>query len=370
MAQTATIGVVGGYGATGKAVVSELHKCCNGEILIGGRDLAKANALAAEFQNRVSAFRVDVLDPGALDEFCKQCSVVINCAGPVMLLQDRVAQAAFRMCRHYVDVAGMSLVKEHMQAHGQKIADSGLSFVVSAGWTPGMTELLPTYAYAQAKSRIDAIESVSVYFSDSGEWSISALQDGVSYISRAGLSRPGYFRKGQWIKAKVFEASRKVDLGDPIGCRRFGLFSMPELGEVGCRLTDCDFLSYSYVSGVRSAAAAIAIALLPLSEARGVRLLQNIFRRNRLSVAGFVVVHVAGRSEGRNFALRTGIMFDAGREYWMNGVVAATAARLILEGKTVQPGIHFLAEAVDPAGFMVELLKAGVELSEKLEPCR
>ena len=367
MGRRATFGIVGGYGATGRVVVSELLKSGASELLIGGRDPAKLKSAAAEFGSRVSAARLDVLNVRSLDEFCIRCSVVVNCGGPVMLLQDRVAQAAFRGHCHYVDPAGMSVVKERMLPHGREIGDLGLSFVVSAGWTPGITELLPVHAHTQARSKMNSIESVSVYFSDSGEWSANALRDGVSYIRQVGLPKPGYFRKGEWVRAKTSEASRKVDLGDPIGLRRFSLFSMPELNDVGHRLTDCDFLTYSYLSGFRNAVAAITIALLPLSEESGVRLLQGIFRRNHLPVAGFVVVHVVGRFEGRSAALRTRIMFDAGRDYWMNGVVLATVARMVSAGKDVQSGVHFLSDAVDPMALIAELRKAGVQQTETFE---
>ncbi|HXZ42281.1 MAG TPA: saccharopine dehydrogenase NADP-binding domain-containing protein, partial [Terriglobales bacterium] len=255
MTRTAAFGVVGGYGATGKVVVSELHKSCDGEVLIGGRDLAKAKALAAEVGSRVSAIPLDVLDVRSLDDFCRRCSIVVNCAGPVIELQDRVAQSAFQAQCSYVDPAGMSFVKERMLPRHREIADLGLSFVVSAGWMPGITELLPAYAHAQATSGMDSIESVSVYFSDSGEWSANALRDGVSYIRQVGLSKPGYFRKGEWVPASMSEASRKVDLGGPIGLRRFNLFSMPELNELGRRLNDCNFLPYSYLSGFRNVVA-------------------------------------------------------------------------------------------------------------------
>jgi len=364
MIEADTFGVVGGYGATGRMVVSELHKRSQGKILIGGRDLAKGNALAVEFGVRASATRVDVFDTSSLDEFCGRCSIIVNCAGPVTVLQDRVAQAAFRMRRHYVDVAGMSVVKERMAAHGQEIGNSGLSFVVSAGWIPGITELLSVYSYTKAKSGMDAIESVSVYFADSGEWSDNALRDGVSYIREVGLSRPGYFRKGERARAEFSKASGKVDLGDPIGRRRFSLVSMPELNEVGRQLIDCDFLTYSYLSGFRNAVAFIMIGLLPLSERSSVRLLRDMFRRNRLPVAGFVVVDVVGRSEGRRASLRARIIFQAGDDYWMNGLVAATVARMISEGKGVKTGVHFLADAVDPIAFMAELRNCGAQLDE------
>jgi hypothetical protein len=111
------------------------------------------------------------------------------------------------------------------------------------------------------------------------------------------------------------------------------------------------------------------LALLPLSEQTSIRLLRNMFRRNRLPVAGFAVVHVVGRSEGGNVALKAGIKFDAGREYWMNGVALATVARLISQRRGVETGVHSLASAVDPVAFVVELQKAGIELTESSEPC-
>jgi saccharopine dehydrogenase (NAD+, L-lysine-forming) len=162
-------GIVGGYGATGKAVGSELLKSGDGEILLGGRDRQKLNAAEAEFGGRVSTKCVDILDAESLDQFCSRGSLIVNCGGPVNLLQDRVAQAAFRARCHYVDPAGLSFVKERMLPHAQQIADLGLSFVVSSGWMPGLGELLPVHAYLRAKAQMDSVESVNVYFTDSGE---------------------------------------------------------------------------------------------------------------------------------------------------------------------------------------------------------
>jgi len=368
MSRANTFGIVGGYGATGSAVVTTLLKSCHCEILIGGRDLSKGTTLAAKFGSRVSAARLDVLDARSLDDFCSRCSIVVNCAGPVMLLQDRVAQAALRRRSHYVDVAGLTFVKERMLPHAREVADLGLSFVVSAGWMPGISELVPAYANARARPRMDTVESLTVYFGDSGEWSANALRDGVWYIRQVGLRSRGYFRRGEWSRAKMSAASRKVDLGDPIGPGRFSLVSLPELNEIGRKLVDCDFFVYSYLSGFRTAAAAILIALLPLPAALGVPLLRSIFRRNRLPVDGFALAQVLGRSQGRRCVLTAQITYKERRDYWINGLVPAIAARMISEGKSVRPGVHFLVDAADPITFMAELKKAGVDQTEYFKP--
>jgi hypothetical protein len=76
---------------------------------------------------------------------------------------------------------------------------------------------------------------------------------------------------------------------------------------------------------------------------------------------------VLGRSQGRRLSLTAEIIYDKHRDYWINGLVVATVARLIAEGKGVQPGVHFLSDAVDPIAFMAELHKGGVEQGESVE---
>jgi len=360
-------GVVGGYGATGRAVVTELHKSSDGEILIGGRDLEKAKAFAAQFDRRVSSAHVDVFDCRSLDDFCSRSSIVVNCAGPVMALQDRVAQAAFRKRCHYVDGAGLSLVKERMVSHIREIADLRLSFIVSAGWAPGLSEVVPAYAYATAKTRMDTVDSLTVYFGDSGEWSFNALRDAVWYLRQLGLRLPGYYHKGEWTRATMSTAFRKVDVGSPVGPRRFSLFFLPELTEVARRLSDCDVLSFSYLASSRIVLTGGLIALLPIPGGLGVRLLRNAFRRGSLPVGGFVAAEVLGRAAERSFSLTVRVTYDKHRDYWINGLVSAIVARMISEQRGVEPGVHFVADAVDPIAFLAELRSAGLDHSESFK---
>jgi hypothetical protein len=54
-------------------------------------------------------------------------------------------------------------------------------------------------------------------------------------------------------------------------------------------------------------------------------------------------------------------------DYWIHGLALAKVARMVSEGKAVQAGLHFLADAVDPVAFMTELREAGVDQIENLE---
>jgi saccharopine dehydrogenase (NAD+, L-lysine-forming) len=370
MNQLGTIGIVGGYGATGRIVASELRKSCDAEILIGGRHLASGQAFAAEFDKGISAANLDVFGTDSLDDFCSRCSVIVNCAGPVTVLQDRVAQAAFRKRVHYVDATGMAFVAERMRDKSKQIADLGLSFVVSAGWMPGISEVVSVYAHSQATRQMDTVDSVAVYCGDSGEWSVNALRDAVGYLRELGIRSPGYFHKGKWTLLSRSAALSTTNLGSPVGTRRFGVFFTPEQNQLGSQLNDCDVRAYSYVSGFHTVVASILIASLPLPERFSVRLLRNVFRRNhKLPVGGFVVARVIGRAQARRVAVTVQAVYEKGRDYWVHGMAMATAARMVAQGDGVQRGVHFLADAVNPEIFMAELRNAGIEQTEKLEPC-
>jgi saccharopine dehydrogenase (NAD+, L-lysine forming) len=364
MNRSATFGVIGGSGSTGKAVAKELRRSTNGAILIAGRNLANSEVVAADLGAAVLAVRVDAHDPRSLEEFCGRCSVVVNCGGPVSELQDMVAQAALRSRSHYVDVAGLTLVRESMMPHDQELSDLGLACVVSAGWLPGMTELLPAYSFAMSKTRMDAIDSVTIHSGDSGEWSNSAMRDIVWYLRKFGRRRPRYIRKGEWVRAKLPEVLIERDLGSPVGRCLFSMSCLPEMAELIGRFKGCDGRAYTYLPSRRTAVVGSLIALLPLPTNFAIQRMRRALLAESLPVGGFSVVEIQGRDDAREVSHRYQVTFERGREYWMNAVVAATVARLISEDGGVKTGVHFLMDAVDPVTFMEELRKVGVSQME------
>jgi hypothetical protein len=80
------------------------------------------------------------------------------------------------------------------------------------------------------------------------------------------------------------------------------------------------------------------------------------------------MARVLGRSQGRRFALTAQIVYRERRDYDINGLVPAIVARMISEGKSVRPGVHFLVDAVDPNTFMADLKNDGVEQTENFTP--
>ena len=361
MHRSATFGLVGGSGNTGIAIAEQLRRSIEKPIAIAARDFSKAQAVAAKLGGATSAAQIDVRNPQSLENFCARCDIVVNCAGPVCELQDRVAQAALTMGSHYVDVAGLTLVRERMLPHNDQLVARGLSCVVSAGWLPGMSELLPAYAFRMAKADMDEVHCMTIHFGDDGEWSYNAVRDAVWYLRKFGRRRPQYMQRGQWVRAKFSEVLNETNLETPMGRCLFAMSCLPEMEElIDSELRGCDTRACIYLPSSRTAAVGSLLALVPIPTGLAVPVLRQALRAPSLAIGGFSIVAVHGSRGGREVWHRHQVTFDKQREYWMSAVVAATVARLLAEGRAIKPGVHFLVDAVDPIAFMEELRNAGV----------
>src|SRR5688572_15964502 len=138
----ARIGIVGGYGNTGRIVVQELAKLPNLDVILGGRDIGKANeVLSSSGISSARAVKADALDPQSLTSFCHDLDVVINCASPTCLILDRVARAAMESGAHYIDPGGYDSVYQRMQggngASSAARVAKDRACLLSAGLVPG-----------------------------------------------------------------------------------------------------------------------------------------------------------------------------------------------------------------------------------------
>lgn len=254
-----------------------------------------------------------------------------------------------------------------MMPRNQELVDRGLSCVVSAGWLPGLTELLPAYAARLAKNSMDAIQSLTVYCGDDGEWSDNALHDALWYVRKFGRRRPRYMHEGKWVRARLSEVLVENDFEAPLGRSLCTMSCLPEMHEVISReFAGCNACVYTYLPARSTAAIGSLIALLPIPSNLALRMLRRALRAPSLSVGGFSIVEIRGSRGAAPVLHRHGLTFDKQGEYWMSGVVAATVARLILQGQIVKPGVHFLAGAVDPLAFVQELRLSGVALRSVL----
>jgi hypothetical protein len=101
-----TVLVVGGAGAFGSRLVVGLIAATAFDVIIAGRDLRRAEGLAAAFEpGRARAMRLDTKTVSADDLRASGAFVVVDAAGPFQGSNYRLARASIEAGLHYVDLA-------------------------------------------------------------------------------------------------------------------------------------------------------------------------------------------------------------------------------------------------------------------------
>ncbi|RKR88352.1 saccharopine dehydrogenase-like protein [Micromonospora pisi] len=345
MSDTTTIGVLGGYGAVGSSVVRRLHQTVTGQLLIAGRDPARAKELARTLGPGTASTEpatVDRNDPASLDRFAARCGLIVNCAGPSYRVLDTVARAALRHDADYVDAAGDDPTLLRLLADGgaNEWVAAGRIAVLSAGALPGLSGLLPRHLAAgiQRPVRLDAYLG--------GVAALTPAAAGDVLLSRGpehGISGAGW--RGDDVRERTLAPRRGLSL--PAFPRLVDAF--PFLSTEAVRLARAVRLQqvnwYTVFGGDQ----------LPQQLAMSWAL-ESTDTRDLISAAT-EDVRRHGSWYGQEFHLweddidgpptRT-LSLTTEDSYELSGFMAAATASAILAGE-VPPGVHLAADTLDPA---------------------
>lgn len=150
------VGILGSTGHVGKELLRLLEVAEESPsilIRLGGRKTSDAD------KSRYECFVVDIMNENSLSNFCKGCSVIVNCSGPSALYAIPVMNAAACAGANYIDAFGGA---------GEKLSHSIieimrkfplLTLVTGAGVFPGLSEVLPR---AIASCYFDKVERLFI----------------------------------------------------------------------------------------------------------------------------------------------------------------------------------------------------------------
>ncbi|MEV7017868.1 saccharopine dehydrogenase NADP-binding domain-containing protein [Streptomyces sp. NPDC093991] len=362
MRHPAVIGVIGGYGAVGSAVVRRLHRAGVHPLLVAGRDRGRAEALVAglpEGGPEVGALAVDLTDPDSLDRFTEGCRLVVNCAGPSYRVLDAVARAALRGGADYVDAAGDDPVHTLLSADGGagRWVAAGRTAVLSAGALPGLSSLLPRALAARA----------------TGPVALDAYVGGVAPLTPAAAGDVLLGRGPEhgtpaaaWHEGRVRERALAPRRGVRLDAFPAPVDAFPFLSTEAVRLARATDIGrvrwYTVFGGGRLAEElAMAWALDSTETADLVAAADEDVRRH-------------GAWYGQEFHLWDGatdgpptarLVLRAPDSYELSGFLAAATALRTLDG-AITPGVHFAADVLDPARVTEELAADGAAELEVL----
>ncbi len=365
----AKILILGGYGQTGKPLASHLLQESPVEIVLGGRNLEKAVALAGQFNaqypgKRVSAVRVDAADVESLRAALRGVDLLVV-AAPTTRHAETVARAALEAGADYLDVqldAGKLAI---LRALTPEIESAGRCFITEAGFHPGLPAAMVRYAAAKL-DRLDSAITAG-YLNMGKSLPYSEAVDELMQVFQNYQAQ--VFKNGAWTNAGSFDM-RKLDFGGEIG--RLDCFSMffeelrdlprmfPTLRETGFYMADSNWVADWLVTP-------IVMAGLKIAPKRGLRPMGKLMwwamqNFSRPPCVVLLKVIASGEKNGQPTRVEASLSHPDG--YELTSIPVAACLLQWLDGSARRPGVWMMGHLVQPQRLFADMQRMGVRVEE------
>lgn len=160
--------VLGGCGAVGSVVVNALAaQDMFSEVVIGDMNLEKSSRMVSESgSEKITATRVDAMNPVSVRDAIQHCDLVINCVGPFYKTVKTILSVVIESGINYVDICDdVDVTLEILEMDGLA-KKAGMTALIGMGSSPGATNLLAKFA---SEKLLDETDSIDIFHAHGGE---------------------------------------------------------------------------------------------------------------------------------------------------------------------------------------------------------
>lgn len=370
--------ILGGYGNTGRPLARLLLQETDASLILAGRNLGKAQALAAEFnamygamhgRDRVRGRHVDASDMVVLREAFSDVDMVVVTSSTVDY-SEQVAGAALETGIDYFDVQYSTHKTAILQGMAQAIEDAGLCFITDGGFHPG----LPAALVRCLAPAFDTLETARVGSVIKIDWAGLALSPSTveEFVAEFMDFQSLVFRDGRWQEAGALAMMKPeyMDFGRDVGpgfgrqyCVPMFLEEMreipaqfPEIRETGFYVGGFNWVVDWFISPLIM----VALKLWPSRAKRpmGRLMLWGLRTFGKPPYGTLLKAEVRGRKDGQPKAVDLLLYHEDG--YAFTAIPAAACLLQVLDGSIRRPGLWLQANAVEPERFMGDLERLGI----------
>jgi saccharopine dehydrogenase (NAD+, L-lysine-forming) len=368
--------ILGGYGNTGRPLAQMLLQESDASLVLAGRDLAKAQALAVEFNarfsgQRVSGRAVDAADPEMLGRAFSEVDMVVV-ASSTADYTAQVAGAALAAGIDYFDIIYSTHKSAVLRGMAQQIEEAGLCFITDGGFHPG----LPAALIRALGPDFDEMETARVGSVIKIDWAALELAPSTveEFVAEFMDFQTMVFRDGRWREAGVLAMMKPetMDFGREAGpgfgrqyCIPMFLEEMraipahyPELKETGFFVGGFNWVVDWLISPLVMA----ALKLWPSRAKRpmGRLMLWGLRTFGKPPYGTLLKAEVQGRKEGLARAVDLILYHEDG--YAFTAIPAAACLLQVLDGSIRRPGLWLQANAVEPRRLMLDMERMGIQV--------
>ena len=414
-------------GAGGVAGVAAAKMAQNpdvfGELLIASRTKARCDAIKADIEKRgfgkdgkktvITTAQIDAMDVAATTAMIKDYKpdLVMNIALPYQDLA--IMDACLAAGVSYLDTANYEPPEEaHFEyswqwAYREKFEEAGLTAILGCGFDPGVTQVFSAYAQKHYFDEIHTLDILDCNGGDHGypfatnfnpEINIREVSAKGSYwVADPAADKPEVvvenrkaFDKGWWVETAPMAIKRVYNF-DQVGEKDMYLLHHEELESLGCNLKGIKrirfFMTFgqSYLTHLKCLEN-VGLTRIDPVDFKGQKIVPIEFLKALLPDPATLGPRTKGKTnigcifegvkDGKSVRYYVYNVCDHQECYrevgsqaisYTTGVPAMIGAKMFLEGKWTEKGVH-TCEEFDPDPFMSELNVQGLPWKETFTP--
>jgi saccharopine dehydrogenase (NAD+, L-lysine-forming) len=364
--------ILGGYGNTGRAVARLLLEHSRADLVVAGRDRARAIHLAEELNQAFGADRVcgaeaDASRPESLRPVLDGATIVVA-ASSTSAHAAVVGRAALDAGADYMDPQYSTRKLELLRSLKPSIEAAGRCFVTDAGFHPGLPAVLVRYAAGRMEAiRRARVASVIQVNWKELEFSPATLEEMAGEFAdyQSLHYRDGRWRSMGWLESFV---PIWVQFGHGFG-RRYTmpmfLEEMRPLPSMFPSLVETGFFVGGFNPVVDFVLMPVGMGLMKLAPRRGAamfgRLLEWGLREfTRPPYGTLLQLEAEGMRDGRPATLGVEVAHADG--YLLTAAPMVACLLQMLDGSARRPGLHLQALLADPDRLLKDIQAMGVEV--------
>lgn len=373
---TPTVGILGGYGNTGKHIVRLLLGHTDAHIVIAGRHILRAREFAKECNEQIDKERVCATYAHAADAesvmHAFDGAQLLIVASPTGRFTEETATAALEIGCDWLDIQYYTPKLAVLKSLAQRMEGAGRCFVTDAGLHPGLPALLVRYA-ATCFEVLEAAHVFAVFNLQGGFPRTPSLYEFTRELMR---SRCGAYREKQWRFFSGLGAGemRQADFGFGFGtrlCTPIVLEEMRALPETFPTLREAGF----YIAGFNWFVDWVVMPLLWLSGRVAPRLwvkpmAQLLHWGTRLYAnppyGAVVKLEACGwRGDQRQ---QLGVQLFHPDPYLFTATAVVAGVLQYLRGYGRKTGLWFAGHLYDPQEALRDMQAMGVKVQQEMSP--
>ena len=327
--------VLGGAGHIGSRIVQELRNLDPGlEIVIGDKNVERAQEVAREVGGRTDVLAVDAASEGLLADAMRGFDVVVSALGPFYRFGVPVLRAALRAGVSFVDINDdYDATEEALKLHEEALR-RGVTAIIGLGATPGITNLL---AYHGAR-RLDEVHEVGTYWI----WTAIDPTMGPAIIDHYFHAITGMvttYKDGEWVKVPALSEPECFEFPSPIGTWEVAHAGHPEPVTIPRYIKARNVYNKGGVWPSELNEVAKAFSMLGLTGFGEVRIRGQVFEAREVAVA--ITMSLSRIMPPEEIERLVAPLYERLGEYALTGVGLATVVKGVKDGKrhTIKYGI-------------------------------